>query len=218
MAKPQRVTVSGTGEVQVEPDRAELHFNLQAVESDRQRAHDLIARRLAAVNEILDRNSVSPERRRSGPVLERQLFQPNSRRSRGFEASARLTVRLASFEKLGTLIDEAVSRAEANVAGPIWSLSADHPSQLEACRRASEAAGRRARAFAEGAGLGLGPLVRLTESAAVVPERMLRSIVRGAPPPPPEIELSPGELTVSAQVTAVYELRPDEGEASLAPT
>jgi uncharacterized protein YggE len=212
MAKPPRVTVTGTGEVQVEPDRAELHFNLQAVESNRQRAHDLVARRLAAMNEVLDGNSVPADRRRSGPVLERQLFQPDGRRSRGFEASARLTVRLASFDGLGALIDDAVSRAEANVAGPFWSLSTDHPGQLEACRRASEAAGRRARAFAEGAGLGLGPLLRLTESGTAAPTRMLRSIsFGGAPPQAPELELSPGELTVSAQVTAVYELAQPAG-------
>jgi uncharacterized protein YggE len=212
MAKPPRVTVTGTGEVQAEPDRAELHFNLQAVESNRQRAHDLVARRLAAMNEVLDGNSVPADRRRSGPVLERQLFQADGRRSRGFEASARLTVRLASFERLGALIDDAVSRAEANVAGPFWSLSTDHPGQLEACRRASEAAGRRARAFAEGAGLGLGPLLRLTElGAAAAPARMLRSIsLGGTPPPAPELELSPGEVTVSAQVTAVYELAQPE--------
>jgi uncharacterized protein YggE len=212
MAKPPRVTVTGTGEVQVEPDRAELHFNLQAVESNRQRAHDLVARRLAAMNEVLDGNSVPADRRRSGPVLERQLFQPDGRRSRGFEASARLTVRLASFERLGALIDDAVSRAEANVAGPFWSLSTDHPGQLEACRRASEAAGRRARAFAEGAGLGLGPLLRLTESGTAAPARMMRGLSLGGPQAPaPELELSPGELTVSAQVTAVYELAQPAG-------
>jgi uncharacterized protein YggE len=206
--KAPRVTVTGTGEVRVEPDRADVHFDLRAVEADRRRAHERVARRLAATRGVLDHHQVPAERRRSGPITERQLFEPNSRKSRGFEAVARLTVRLHDFERLGALIEDAVSEAEANVVGPIWAVSTGHPSRLEACRLAAVAAARRAQAYAEGAGLGLGRLRRLTETAAELAERgYTRAVSAG---PAPEIELNPGTVIISARVTAVYELR-EEG-------
>jgi uncharacterized protein len=205
--KAPRVTVGGTGEVRVEPDRADVEFDLRAVEADRRRAHDRVSRRLAATNEVLDRHRVPVERRRSGPITERQLFEPNSRRSRGFEAVARLSIRLDEFDRLGALIDDAVSLAEANVVGPLWAVSRDHPSRLEACRLASVAAARRAQAYAEGAGLGLGRLLRLTEAGGAPAER---GYARALASQAPEIELSPGTVIVSAEVTAVYELTDDE--------
>ncbi len=85
---------------------------------------------------------------------------------RGYIASSRVEVSLPDTGLVGKLLAEAAARAEATVDGPRWEVAQDNPAQGEARRLAMVDARRRAEAYAQAAGLELGPIVEVAEVGA----------------------------------------------------
>jgi uncharacterized protein YggE len=77
-----------------------------------------------------------------------------------------LEVSLPDTGSVGKLLAQAAARAEATVDGPRWEVAPGNPAQGEARRVAMADARRRADAYAEAAGVELGPIVEVAEVGA----------------------------------------------------
>ena len=94
----------------------------------------------------------------------------------------------------------------ARINGISYSIADDSALVSDARARAFTDAEKRARQYAELAGLSLGTVISISETSGGGPTPMPMPVERGAPMAAADVPLSPGEQTVSFSVTAVWEL------------
>jgi uncharacterized protein len=213
MADATQLTVKAEGSIQVTPDRATLDFRVRVRGQVRARTVQRARAKLAQLTQTLDRHHVSHEQRRTEQITATQLFDPKTRKGVGYEASALTTVRLSDFTDLGGLIDAVASQGGVDVTGPQWEVSATHLGHLEACRRATASAQRRAQAFAEGVGMSLGRLVTMQEEEVWQHQQAQMTASLAAGPSqegsaPGSVSIWSGVVRLTSAVTATFEVQP----------
>ncbi len=117
-------------------------------------------------------------------------------------------VTIRDRDRVGDVLDGALAAGANDVFG--ISFSIDDPRPLRAKARDAAVADARARAegLARASGVALGPLLSLSEEGGSSPRPVaMRAMSLAAGPP-----IESGELTISAQVEAVYEIAPTKTE------
>jgi uncharacterized protein YggE len=226
MASERTVTVRGTATIRVVPDEAQLELSLFKVDRRSEDAHADVATRAQQLEALLDELEIpAADRTTTGVSVAPESEWTGSRWQRkGWRSSMRTVVRVHDPATVGRLIAEAVDRVEATVRGPWWSLSPNHPSRVDACTAAAEEARRRAEAYVRGLGLAAGDVVEIrepgvgrasgdldvfTHPVAAPPAFSLMADRAGDQrPPPPEVNVEPGEVEVSGAVEVTFALAP----------
>ena len=149
------------------------------------------------------------ERRRTTTATSVFEYREQMEDAISWRASYSTVVHLDDAGLAGRLLQEAVEKAEARVAGgPWWRVGADDPARLEACRVAAADAERRAAVFAEALGVRRRKVVRVVEVGA-------SDLGQEGPGPvsfglmDAEPELRPGTAEVAAAVDVAFELEVD---------
>ncbi len=202
------VTAQGDAIVPGTPDEGIWDVVIDALDASADVALVEVGRRSTELGTLLDELGVPPQRRSTTGVSVREEFDYTDGRQthRGFRASNVLTIRLTDPAVAGRLIQGAIDRAGAQVAGPRWWIAPDNPARVEACRQAAAEAKRKAEAYADALGLRLGAVVEIREPSAAGPSPRVRMapMAMGASAPP--LDVDPGELSVDAQVEVTYRL------------
>jgi uncharacterized protein YggE len=151
---PATVKVRGDAIVRAEPDEAMLWITLTALEASPSAALQDVSARANALVEMLDGLGIAKtERSTTGVTVHEEVEHGASgRRSLGYRAATRVSVRLTDHELIGRLIERAVEDLAARIDGPHWQIAPDNPARLKAAREAAADAQRKARAYAEGIG------------------------------------------------------------------
>lgn len=168
MPEPERtITIRGEAVVPAEPDELRLRLTVSAVHSRQAEALQDVAARSQELEALLTELGVSkPNRITSGlSIREKREWVDDRSEHRGYEASNSVLVSLRDPKVVGHLLEGAVERAEAQVEGPWWHVNGGNPARLEACRQAAQDAKRKAEAYAGAAGLTLGAIGSIRESA-----------------------------------------------------
>ncbi len=215
-AKPPTLTVSGSGEVHVEPDLAVVRLGILAQNEDAAAAQQEANRVARAILGGVEALGVPPEAVQTSrlvlsPVYEQPRPQDRAREPRisAYRASNVVSVRLGDLTKIGPVIDAAVQAGANQVEGVDLRLEDDSSARQEALTRAVQEARQKAATMASALGVSLGPVLEATEGGVSIDiprfssgPRMLR-MEAVAPEPTP---ISTGEITVSAQVTLRYRI------------
>ena len=174
---PATVKVRGDAVIRAEPDEAMLWITLTALEDSPSAALRGVSARANALVEMLDGLGIAKAERSTTGVNVHEEFEHGAegRRSLGYRAATRVSVRLNDHELIGGLIERAVEELAARIDGPHWQIAPDNPARLKAAREAAADAQRKARAYADGIGGKLGPPLELSEPDC--------SICRSAPGP-----------------------------------
>jgi uncharacterized protein YggE len=198
------VTVWGEALVRTAPDEAVLWLTLSALEDAPGAALSDVAARGDALVALLDGLGVTKaDRSTTGITIEEEHDHSGGRpRLIGHRATSQTAVHLTDPEQVGQLVSRAADELAARVHGLRWLISLDNPVRLEAARRAAADAERRARAYAEGIGAGLGPLIRLSESGGAEPPRMVRAA--SAVGYSGSVPVEAGEQAVTASIEATF--------------
>lgn len=205
------VRVRGRAVVPGEPDEVRVSLTITALERTPEEAMQAVARRSEEMEAILGEVNV-PRTGRSTTgvsVREEREYERDRYRHKGYRASNRVTVRLEDASVLGRLMNEATSRADAQIQGPWWQIRLDNPARAEACRQAAAEARRKAQAYAEALGAGLGEVVRVSEPGLETRTRghePMAAMVMAEPTSRPEVEVEAGELDVAAAVDVTFRL------------
>lgn len=199
------VEVTGVGEVSVVPDMAALQVGVAveaaqaevAVRQMAQRQGDVLAR-IESLG--LARRDIQTSQMTLSPVWDQGQGTP--RAVRGYTARSVVTVRVRDLLVLGKLLDVAVRDGATEFGGLRFMLADPGPAEAAARAAAVRDAAEKAGQMAAAAGLTLGPVQRLVEhgSGGRGPEMMAARSAMDVP-------MAPGELTVRAQVGAVYALQ-----------
>ena len=164
------VTVRGVGIARVRPDGVQIGLTVRHRAEASDEALAEAARQAEALEELFREFGIDEGRWVTAwlGLQEWTEWEESSRREtlRGYIATSRVEVSLPDTGSVGKLLAEAAARAEPTVDGPRWEVAPDNPAQGEARRLAMVDARRRAEAYAEAAGLELGPIVEVAEVGA----------------------------------------------------
>lgn len=211
---PPRIVVVGEGEASIAPDMAILTLAVLREANTAREALDASNASMADVIASMKEAGVEPrDLQTSGlQINPRHVYPQNGSgeqpRIAGYQVANTLTVRVRDVEKLGNLIDKAVTLG-VNQGGSIV-FTNDDPSaaRTEARKRAVRDAVERATTLAEAADVKLGTIIEMSEQSMNPPPmpydgRAYRMEVAADASVPVEA----GENVYRVQVTVTFELK-----------
>jgi uncharacterized protein YggE len=213
---PQRlVSVSGTGEVKAQPDMAYVTIGVEArkptLEAARSEVNAAVERLLTLFRDLkIDpkhvdstRLQVQPDYRWDEKTQQQVLL--------GYVVNRQLDVQLHDLDRLGSLLERAVSAGANQVGGARLDSSRRDELEREALTKAVQDARLNADTLARAAGVKLGPVQSLSASNGSPPMPMYaeRAMVAAAPPMADAAEKSyqSAEMNFRASVSAQFELQ-----------
>ena len=214
-ALPNTVYVGADGKFETAPDTAIIQFNISVQEDTASAAYEHASREAEQVRKVLRDNAIEPKTANVGffsvqPVYD---YGKNSRqRVIGYRVTTDVTLKLKDFSKIGPVTQQL---AEANVS-ETQTLNYILDNIDDAKNKAVEDAYRRARnsadAIARASGRTVGELsyasVDTFDVPRIVGPRMARPMAAmGAAPAAPTEEFTPQEVTVTAHVNALFNLK-----------
>ncbi len=201
------ITVTGEGTVQVTPDMATISLG---VTTDGASAAEAMAANSKALQAVIDRL-------KSAGIEDRDLqtsnlsLNPNwvgyeagqTPKIAGYVASNMLSVRVRALDTLGTVLDASITDGANTLNGITFDLAAPRPAQDEARKAAVADAKARAELLTTAAGVKLGKITAISESAGYgAPMPMFRDEAKAAAPVP----VASGQIGMTASVTVTYEI------------
>jgi uncharacterized protein len=213
-ALPNTVFVSADGKFESAPDTALIQFNISAQADSAKAAYDQAAKEAETTRQVLRANGIDPKAAEIGFFsLNLQYDWKNPKHKViGYQVTSGVSLKLKDFSKIGPITQQL---ADANVSQS-QSLNYTLENIDEAKSKAVVDAHRRARASAQAlattAGRTLGELLYASvdtfENIRVVApmQRAMPMAMAGAAPAPTE-EFAPQNVTVTAHVSAMFELK-----------
>jgi hypothetical protein len=213
MERPRSITVSGTGSVTGEPDKARVQLTVQKSNPvmDKARADTVaVVEKFLALTKKL---GIDPKKVRTTSALVNPEYrweqQTNRQILTGYLVQRQLEVEVNDLDKLGALIEGAVEAGVNNVSPPMLDSSRRRELNRQALAAAAKDAEANARAIAETLGVKLGGIRELTAGDATPP-----------PPPMPMVKMAmaeaadaggaatytPGSLEFEARVNASFDV------------
>ena len=214
---PRLATVSGQGEIRVEPDQARLTLGVEAREPTLDAARAQVNRSVEALLKLTRELGV-PDRQVNSTRLNVQpeyawLEKTRTRKLIAYVVSRSVAVDLRELDKLGALLERGLALGANQVGEPVLDHSRRVELQREALALATKDALRNAEAMAGALGAAVGPVRSLNaaqESPAPMPAfamAMRTLAVADANAGAPQT-YQPGELVFRASVSASFDLVP----------
>ena len=202
------LNLSAGAEVRVRPDLAVVDLGVQAEGASAAIAFAAARSRMTAIASTLHGRGVADEDVQTAELnLQAQYADGDGhgpRRLTGYEASNTLSVRLHDLGRVGAVVDALVASGANTVNGISFQLADPAAAEDEARRRAVKALQAKAELYAQATGYRLQRLVSLSDGGgyAQAPHAVFarRAMAQSVTP------IAAGELTVSASVSAQYEL------------
>jgi uncharacterized protein YggE len=207
---PRGLTLVGVGEVRAKPDLAVVRVGVvsqaataRAALNDNNQAMQAI---LAALEEqgIAERD-VQTSQFTVQPRYRHDRDNERPPRIDGYEVSNQVAVTVRNLDRLGPVLDQAVSVGSNQILGIEFTLADPEPQRDEARRLAVEDAVRKARLYAQAAEVELGPIRAIHEQRRPgPPEPLYRRMEMAADAGVP---IAQGEQSIEVEVTISWEIR-----------
>ena len=200
---PSSITVQGAGEVSVQADVARVTIGVVERADTAAAAAAALDQALSSALGALEAAGVVREALRTTSlrldVVQSYDQETQIQRVTGYEASSSVELTVRDLDRLGPLLDAAVTAGANQIAGVSFETSGKAALKAEARRAAVADARARAELYAQAAGVTLGPLIELRETGDGGFEPMARMSLADAGPP-----ILAGDLTVRADITASW--------------
>ena len=213
-ALPNTVYVGADGKFETAPDTALIQFNISAQADSAKDAYEQAAKQAEATRQVLRANGIDPKAAQIGFFSVNPQYDWKSQKHKiiGYQVTTSVSLKLKDFSKIGPITQQL---ADASV-GESQSLSYILDSTEEAKGKAVADAYRRARASAQAlasaSGRTLGELsyasVDTSENIRIFAPVMRRGMMAmAAQAPAPTEEFSPQNVTITAHVNALFDLK-----------
>jgi len=208
-AAAETVSVSGTGHVQLTPDRATFTVGVQTMAPTVTAAVQESNARVAAIIAALKRLGASDREIRTSQVsIYPQQEQPGGRAPKvvGYQVSNSITVTREDPASVGKFLQAAVDAGANTVSGVSFTVSDPARGRDVALQAAFADARAKAEVLARAAGRTLGRAIAIAEGGGVRPPVPMafemKAMSRSA-----EVPIEPGTEEMSFMVSVVFELR-----------
>lgn len=204
------ITVTGDGVSDIAPDLASLSLGVTTTGATAAEALAANSAALAAMLAQLKAAGVEDRDIQTSNLSVNPNWTSYDSSSSGpkiadFTAMNMVTVKIRKLEGLGAVLDAAVSDGANTVNGLTFGLQDPRPAMDAARTAAVEDAAAKAALMATAAGVTLGPIQSISESAGYGgPAPMYKDAAASAAPVPVEA----GSLSMTASVTVVWQIQP----------
>lgn len=207
------ISVTGFASVETPPDRATLSLSIDARESTVAAAQAKAAEVTARVLELAEEMDIPENRVDTMSAIVRPEYRWNrddgTQELVGFVAQRQMRLELHDLDKVGAVIERAVAAGVNQVSPPRLTSSRSRDAYRDALAKAVDDARQNAERLADSLGLRLGAAIEVNAGTAFRPQpppmgRAEAMTVSDAAPQ----TYSAGDLTVSANVSVVFEASP----------
>lgn len=202
------ITVSGEAKVVTAPDMATLSLGATGAGQDALTAMNVTSEALEAVIARLQSSGVEDRDIQTSSLRlnrkaswdrekDQEIFQ-------GYEASNMLTIRVRDLSTLSAVLGAVLSDGANNLSGLTWGVQDTQAVEDEARRRAVKDAMAKAALYAEAAGVVLGDVMSIRDTATPI---VGPSLGRAAPmmaDMASDVPVAAGEIEASANITMVF--------------
>jgi uncharacterized protein YggE len=212
-ALPNTIFVGADGKFETAPDTALIQFNISAQADNAKDAYDQAGKQAEATRQVLRANDIDPKTAEIGffSVNPQYDWKNPKHRVIGYQVTTSVSLKLNDFSKIAPITQQL---ADASV-GESQSLSYTLDSTEEAKSKAVADAYRRARASAQSLANASGRTLGELSYASVdtfenihMPAPMHRmAATMAVQGPTPTEEFSPQNVTITAHVNAMFELK-----------
>ena len=223
-AKPETstLTVSGTGTLSLAPDTAFITLGMETAGKALAETQQQNAVAMQKVMERVLQSGIEKERIQTSSFTVTPQYKPQPRRSSGeavptepeiigYTVSNMMTVEVRDLEKVGQVIDTALTAGANRFHGLHWTLRDERQPRLRALKMAAAQAREKAQALGEALDVKLVRILTANEGGAQViyPRPFMARSASAAMAAEVSVPISSGELKVEASVTLIYEIRRD---------
>jgi uncharacterized protein len=208
---PRILALVGTGEVKVRPDMALITLG---VASRADTAREALSRNNTAMAEVIDYlkdsgiddKDIQTSNFAVNPVYVYDQNNQQPPKITGYEASNQVTVTIRKLPDLGLVLDQAVSKGSNQIYGIAFSVAEPEPLQDQARRLAVADATRKAKLYAEAAGVTLGNITMISEQIAMPPVPVYAKAQR-MDAAAASVPVEAGEQLIQVQLNMSWEIR-----------
>jgi uncharacterized protein YggE len=210
LAQPQEQNViiaTGTAELRLSPDRAVIVLGVEVQKSGAAEAMASAAHTAGLVLNALRKVGIPKEALQTSGISLAPVYAKvgGVETIVGYRAAYTITAVIDDLDLVGKALDGAVAAGANRVHGVSFTLRNPAEARRKALAEAAQEARAKATAIAEALGLRVKRVVRIIEqSAEVLPSRPAFPGVMQATPAV-QTPIEPGQVTVTARVTAVFE-------------
>ena len=207
------IHVTGNGAVVGEPDIATLNLGVSVEKASVEAAREAAASAMTAVIESLKANDVAEKdiQTENFSIYPQYDYTDDGRVLRGYRVNNTVSAKVRALESLSDIIDDAAGAGgDIVVVNSIQFMIEDStPLQTQARALAVKNAEAKAQTLAEAGGVTLGKPVTITEMSAGggPPIAFAESAALAADSARSSTPVQAGELTVTVNVTIVYEIQ-----------
>jgi uncharacterized protein len=204
---PRTITVAGHGEVSATPDVARVALGVEADGETAEAALGAASERLAEILAALDAAGITPSDRQTVSLGLYPIYAADESNRRpetvdGYRAQSMLSVKSADIGSVGALIDTLAGAGANRIDAISFELSEPDGPTAEARRGAVADAIARAQLYAGAAGVGLGPILSISESGTGQPGP--NPLYARAAEMAAAVPIEQGSITVGADVLVVF--------------
>ena len=218
---PSTLSVTGEGRVQLPPDKAIVNLSVETVGESLEEVQDENRKRMKRVMTRLEKLGIKDEHIQTSSLSVSPQYSPRPRRQAnqsvvphipkiiGYTVSHALAIEVFDLSLVGRVVDRALQSGANQFSHINWTLQDNRPARLSALKSAAQKAREKASALAQALDVQLLQLLAVTEGGStLVPQRSTRgrAMMSMAMDEAASVPVSPGELTVRASVTLMYEI------------
>ncbi len=201
------ITVTGEAQVATDPDMATITLGVTTQGMTAKAALDANNTALTSVLVKLKDDGIEPKDIQTtglsvNPQFDYQSNSGGSQKITGYVASNMVVVSVRNLETLGGTLDAVVTEGANTLNGISFGLQDPGPKEDEARRAAVTEAARRAKLYADAAGVGLGPVLSISEQGTSMPPPFMKASAAREMSVPVEV----GQVNVGAAVTVTYQI------------
>jgi len=206
-AQGAEITVTGSGQVEGKPDTASFGIGVDTTASSAVSALEQNNAQVTRLEQSLEQNGVLAKDIQTSS-LDLSTNTNSNGTVTGFEASDQLNVTMKNLSDLGGALDAAVHATGNGVTLNGISFSISNQSALLAAARAQAMLSARTEAdqLANGAGMTLGAIVKVTDQENAYQPPYFANAAAFAPSSS-RVPVQTGQQQISVQVTVVYQLK-----------
>ncbi|MGB8010344.1 MAG: SIMPL domain-containing protein [Terriglobales bacterium] len=212
---PNTIFVGADGKFETAPDTALIQFNISVQAENAKDAYDQAAKQAEATRQVLRANGIDPKSAEIGFFSVNPQYDYKSAKHKviGYQVTTSVSLKLKDFSKIGPVTQQLADASGGESQSLTYTLDSTEEAKSKAVADAYRRARASAQALANASGRTLGELsyasVDTFENVRVVAPRprLTMGAAMAAQAPAPTEEFSPHNVTVTAHVNAMFELK-----------
>lgn len=212
--QPNTIFVGADGKYETAPDTALIQFNISAQADNAKGAYDQAAKQAEATRQILRANGIEPKTAEIGffSVSPQFNYKDPKHKVTGYQVNTSVRIKLKDFSKIGPVTEQLADASVSDSQSLSYTLDSTDEAKSKAVADAYRRARGSAQALAVASGRTLGELsyasVDTFENVRVIApmQRHAGAMAMAAQSAPTE-EFSPQDVTVTAHINAMFELK-----------